>query len=87
MEYNVQSETRKVLEAGILNNPLHSDFPRDVREYARFITFEGAKTPSIPINWRFAESVSSLKALEACFLNALLVRKYKESPKEITINT
>ena len=87
MAYSVQAETKKVLEQGILNNPLHSDFPREIRDYAKFITFEGSSVPCIPINWKFAESVSSLKGLEGCFLNALLARKYKEAPKQITINT
>ena len=42
---------------------------------------------SIPINWRFAESVGSLKGLEAILVNALLGRKYGLSPTAVKINT
>jgi hypothetical protein len=41
----------------------------------------------MPINWRFAESISALKGLEATILNVLLARKYGIEPQEVVINT
>ncbi|KAL4747564.1 hypothetical protein BDW72DRAFT_196639 [Aspergillus terricola var. indicus] len=41
----------------------------------------------IPINWRFAESISALKGLEALWLNALIKAKYGHAPVEVDINT
>jgi hypothetical protein len=43
--------------------------------------------PKIAIPSRFAESISSLKGLEATLLNVLLVRKDGMKPQEIEINT
>lgn len=85
--YSVPQEARKLLEEGILENPSMSSLPADLKTLAKHVRFEGADKPSVPINWRFAESVSALKALEATMLNALLIRKYGTSPANITINT
>lgn len=85
--YSVPGESMALLEDGILNNTLHSSLPPECRELAAYVKFEGTAAPSIPINWRFAESVSSLKGLEAILINALLGRKYDETPKEVVINT
>ena len=61
--------------------------PASLKELSRFVRFEGNALPSIPVNWRWAESISALKALEATMLNYLLTLKYKISPVEVTINT
>ena len=61
--------------------------PASLKELSRFVHFEGNALPSIPVNWRWAESISALKALEATMLNCLLTRKYKLAPVEVTINT
>lgn len=51
------------------------------------IKFTGRNQPSMPINWRLAESVSALKGLEAVLLNILLGRKSGLAPQEISIGT
>lgn len=61
--------------------------PAGLKELSRLVRFEGNALPSIPVNWRWAESISALKALEATMLNYLLTQKYKISPVEVTINT
>lgn len=85
--YSVPQEARKVFEDDILGNPLMSNLPSNLKSLSEYVRFEGCDKPSGPINWRFAESISSLKALEATMLNALLVKKYKISPVKVTINT
>lgn len=88
-EYSIPAEARQVFENGILNNPLIKPYlPADTAELASKIRFTGSDSPSIPINWRFAESVSSLKAYEALLINALLRQKYgHKEPAEVEINT
>ncbi|CAN9373089.1 unnamed protein product [Alternaria alternata] len=53
----------------------------------RKVQFKGTSKPSIPINWRFAESISALKGLEAAMINVLLKRKYGLEPQEAIIDT
>jgi hypothetical protein len=86
--YSVPEQTRKVFEEGILRNPLVAkDLPRGYEDYSRKVSFKGSDFPSLAINWRFAESISALKGLEAVFLNALLVEKYGVEPQEIVVDT
>lgn len=86
--YSVPDETQKIFNDGILNNPLiASSLPDDIAEAAAKVRFEGTSKPSIPINWRFAESISALKGLEAAMINVLLSRKYGVSAQEAVINT
>ena len=86
--YSVPAEAEKVFKAGIIANPLISkDLPLDVEKYAALIKFIGNDKPNIPINWRFAESISALKALESIWVNNLLVEKYKVEPKAAVIDT
>lgn len=86
--YSIPDETRKVFQDGILQNPLiASTLPHDIEECAGAVRFEGSDRPSIPINWRFAESISALKGLEAAMVNVLLKRKYQVDPQESVINT
>ena len=61
--------------------------PPELYELSKVVHFEGNALPSIPMNWRWAESISALKALEATMVNYLLSRKYGISPGEVTINT
>lgn len=63
------------------------NLPASLKELSRLVHFEGNALPSIPFNWRWAESISALKAFEATMLNCLLTRKYLISPVEVTINT
>ncbi|KAI0866503.1 CoA-transferase family III domain-containing protein [Xylaria cubensis] len=86
-EYSVPQEAKSLFEDGILRNPLHKGLPSEIEALAKHVHFEGSSRPSIPINWRFAESISALKAFEATMLNLLVSRKYNVEPSEITINT
>ena len=86
--YSIPRETQKIFEEGILQNPLiASTLPKEIEECSKRIRFEGTDRPSIPINWRFAESVSALKGLEAAMVNVLLKQKYGVEPQEAVINT
>lgn len=88
MPYCVPEEARRVFLSGIIENPLVAkDLPTEALKYASVIKFEGSESPSIPINWRFAESISALKALEGAVLSALVERKYNVKPGRIIINT
>lgn len=88
MDYSVPEQTKQVFDKGILGNPLiASDLPAGAAEAASKISFTGSDLPSIPINWRFAESISALNALEATLVNMLLKRKYGLEPVPITIDT
>ncbi|TGJ83218.1 hypothetical protein E0Z10_g5546 [Xylaria hypoxylon] len=85
--YSVPHEAKRLFEDGILRNPLQKDLPSELEALANHVHFEGSSRPSIPINWRFAESISALKAFEATMLNLLVSRKYNVEPSDITINT
>ncbi|KAI0132401.1 CoA-transferase family III domain-containing protein [Xylariales sp. AK1849] len=85
--YSVPCEARLVFEQGILNNPLVRDLPNGFEELSRLVIFEGHGFPRIPFCWRWAESISALKAFEATMLNSLMGRKYGVSPSEVIINT
>jgi hypothetical protein len=76
LEYSIPSEASKVLIDGIINNRLHQDAPSELREAAEHIVYEGNASPVIPINWRFAESISAIKGFQGAMLNVLLKRKY-----------
>ena len=86
--YSIPQETQKIFEDGILNNPLIAPtLPKGIAEAAAKVRFEGSDKPSIPINWRFAESISALKGFEAAMINVLLQCKYNISPQEAIVNT
>ena len=87
-DYSVQNETARVFREGILQNPLFKQcLPSDYEASAKRIKFEGTSFPIIPINWRFAESVSAIKAYEATVVNSLVKQKYGVEPGEVVINT
>ena len=86
--YSVPRETQQLLNKGIITNPLIAkNLPIETQEFAKKVHYVGSGLPSIPINWRFAESIASLKGLEATLLNVLLVKKYGIEPQEVVINT
>lgn len=86
--YSVPSAANKVFEDGIVSNPLIAkDLPSEVKDKKTKITFTGSASPSLPVNWRLAEAVSSLKALEAALVDTILQRRYGLEPHQITINT
>jgi hypothetical protein len=75
--YSIPAESKKLLIEGLLENPkIAKDIPAEAKDFAKRIRFKGTDLPSIPINWRFAESAASLKAFEACIVAALVKRKY-----------
>ena len=86
-QYSVPQEAKTLFEEGILNNPLMADLPAELKSLSRHVKFSGADKPSIPINWRFAESISALKGFEATMLNYLLTKKYGIQPVDVAINT
>jgi hypothetical protein len=86
--YSVPHEAEKVFYEGIFGNDLITqDLPKEVKETARKVQFTGTDLPSIPINWRFAESAAALKALEASVIGALLKKKYGVDAPTTEINT
>jgi hypothetical protein len=87
--YSVPTEAFKVFHQEILSNPLIApDLPPEVAEAASNIKFTGSGVPSLPVNWRFAEAVAALKALEAAIVNVLLHRKYGlPTDQSVRINT
>lgn len=87
IDYSVPHEAMTLLQDGILKNPHLANLPAELNGLSKKIHFKGNDKPSIPINWRFAESISALKGLEATFINLLLTRKYKTEPVDVTINT
>lgn len=87
-DYSVPASAAEVYERGILANPLIAkDLPDEIRSRPTSITFIGSNSPSIPVNWRFAEAVSSLKALEAALTDVVLQRLYGLGPHHVKINT
>lgn len=87
-KYSIPHEAQKLFTEGILKNPLISkSLPLEALDYGAKVKYVGSDAPSIPINWRFAESISSLKGLEATLLNVLLSRKYGVEPQDVVINT
>ena len=70
----------------ILHNPRHKYLPDGIQHAARKITSARSKLPSIPINRRFAESVSALK-VEGAMLNVLLYEKDGIPHQNVYINT
>jgi hypothetical protein len=86
--YSVPREAQRVFQDGIVNNPLMaSGLPPDAAELAAKVKFSGTDEPSLPINWRFAESVSAMKGLEALMIMALVKKKYGLEVKEAEIDT
>ncbi|KAF5711627.1 alpha methylacyl racemase [Fusarium mundagurra] len=87
--YSVPKQTRLILEDGIFRNPrLAHNIPDGAADIAaKHIKLQGNDQPSIPINWRFAESVSALKAYEGSVLSLLIKKKYGVDVGEIVIDT
>ncbi|KAI8933837.1 hypothetical protein NX059_009538 [Plenodomus lindquistii] len=86
--YSIPQETQFIFDNGILNNPLIAPtLPKEFADCAKSVRFVGTGVPSIPINWRFAESMSALKGFEAAMINVLLKRKYGLEPQEAVVNT
>lgn len=88
MAYSVPTQAAQLLRKGILQNPmLKANIPNDASSLADHVIFTGNASPNIPINWRFAESISALKGLESVWINALLKAKYNHGPVKVGIDT
>lgn len=86
--YSVPLSAKEVFENGIISNPLIAkDLPAEVKNKSTKIIFAGSENPSLPVNWKLAEAVSSLKALEAALVDVILQRRYGLEPHTVTINT
>lgn len=86
--YSVPKAAESILLEGIVQNPLLSpNVPPDAAVLAQYTKFSGNDKPSVPINWRFTESISALKGLESLWLNALLKAKYGHEPVQVHIDT
>jgi hypothetical protein len=87
--YSIPASTRQIL-TNLLHHPHHPNLPPEITKHdlSSSVTYTGSTLPRIAVPWRFAESAAALKGLEACLLNALLMRKYTlTSPARVTINT
>jgi len=87
--YSVPSEARRILSEGIFKNPrLAHNIPEGAAEMAaRSVKIKGTDKPSIPINWRFAESVTALKAYEASVVSLFIKKKYGVDVGEVVIDS
>lgn len=85
--YSVPEEAKRLLENELLQNKRIPSLPPDIHEAAKHVTFTGTAAPSVPINWRFAESAAALKAFEACMVNVLRSKKYGATFDDVTIDT
>ena len=64
-DYSIPEESRQCLWNGILNHDGHQSLPVECRKLFDKVEFIGDRKPKMAINWRFAESVASLKGFEA----------------------
>lgn len=86
--YSVVREAADVLKNGILNHPITlPHLISGLDKYADSVSFEGSDNPSLPVNWRFAESIAALKGLESIYVNAILDKVYGVAPQKVVINT
>jgi len=86
--YSIVDEAVKVFRKSILENPLvKQHLVEGLEKYADPISFAGSPKPVLPVNWRFAESVASLKALEGTYVNAILDKVYGVPQQNAVINT
>ena len=86
-EYSIPQEAKQLLLQGIIDNPLHALAPDDIKAAASMIEYVGTHFPVIPINWRFAESISAIKGFQGAMLNVLLKEKYGLDFQKIVIDT
>ncbi|CAA7257389.1 unnamed protein product [Cyclocybe aegerita] len=86
-QYSVPLEAHDLFWRGLINNPLHASAPKEMREAAEHVKLDGSPSPTLPIVWRFAESISAIKAFQASMLNVFLQKKYGVDYQDIRINT
>jgi hypothetical protein len=85
--YSVPKQAESIFHQELLQNPLISKYlPSDIDKPASKVVFTGNDAPTLPVNWRFAESASALLALEAALVGSLLQNKYGVEAPEVVIN-
>jgi len=85
--YSVPTQASQLLKDGLVFNELHQSMPPEVHDVYKLVEFRGGDFPSMPINWRFAESIAAIKGFEACMLNVLLKKRFGIEPQKVVINT
>ncbi|KAK1230889.1 hypothetical protein PQX77_006004 [Marasmius sp. AFHP31] len=86
-EYSIPAQAFQLLKDGLVFNELHQSCPAEVQDVYKLVGYQGGDLPSIPINWRFAESIAAIKGFEACMLNVLLKRRFAIQPQKVVIDT
>lgn len=85
--YSVPKEADTVFREKILLHPLVSKYlPDEAFRVANKLRFTGNDAPSLPVNWRIAESCSALHGLVATMVGVLLERKYDVQAPGVMIN-
>ncbi|KAL0574043.1 hypothetical protein V5O48_007907 [Marasmius crinis-equi] len=85
--YSVPAQAAQLLKDGLIFNKLHRSVPPEIQDVYKLVEFRGTDSPSIPINWRFAESIAAIKGFEASMLNVVLKRKFGIEPQRIVVDT
>lgn len=86
--YNKNVEAKRLFMNGLLRHEkVGSLLPPEAQDCAAKIEFTGSAFPSLAINWRFAESISALQALQATMVSVLLKRKYDVDAPRVVIDT
>ena len=85
--YSVPAEAMSVFQQGIVNNPLLRNLHKELNSVSHLVKYRGNDFPIVPINWRFSESISALKGLEASMINILNKKKYNTQPQAVLIDT
>lgn len=85
--YSVPRQAERIFHDELLGNPLISKYlPSGIAGAAAKVRFTGTDDPTMPVNWRLAESASALLALEAALVGQLLEKKYNVQAPEVEIN-
>lgn len=87
LKYSVPKESKKLLLDGLIHNKLHASAPAEIKEAAKYVEYIGSSLPVVPMNWRFAESISAIKGFQAAMINVLLKQKYDLQYQKVVINT
>ncbi|ESK89133.1 CAIB/BAIF family enzyme [Moniliophthora roreri MCA 2997] len=85
--YSVPTEAFNLLKDRLIESPFHASIPPEIHKIYHLVEYQGSDEPSVPVNWRLAESISALKGFQACMVNVLLMRKYGIPPQKVIINT
>ncbi|CAO3618655.1 unnamed protein product [Cunninghamella blakesleeana] len=96
--YSVPKACEQLFQSAILNNE-KIKLSEEFKKLANKVKFEGTEEPSLPINWRYGEVASVLKAFEGLSMLYLIQNKYntlknennvaseEDGEKEVIINT